>query len=140
MSAYVSPVNYAGYVWLSWKTVSYIKKPKIKPMKNFPIDPDKRVIEILDRLDSNFSKEHTIDFYLYFPSILSAILVAFLVGEIGLEADIEPSAGNRAEWLCLVTIKITPKLDTLHKLHDIFEQIAESLDGKYDGWETMVMD
>ncbi|MBN2541820.1 ribonuclease E inhibitor RraB [bacterium] len=109
-------------------------------MENFPIDPDERVIEILDSVGSDLSKKHRVDFYLYFPSILSAFIVAFLLAEIGFEVDVNPSAGRKTEWLCLVTINIVPEEETLHQIREHFEIITEMLDGNYDGWETMVMD
>jgi len=44
------------------------------------------------------------------------------------------------QWLCLASKVMSPRFGTLAGMRRVLEDIADRLDGEYDGWETTIMD
>lgn len=107
-------------------------------MKPVPGDnPDKAVLGMLERFDKHLEDPRRVDFYLYFPSRRKAEYAVQELFCLGLTAEM--IAGER-KWLCLASKKITPNLNALAGLRRALEDIAFRCGGRYDGWETMILE
>jgi regulator of RNase E activity RraB len=100
-------------------------------------DLDEAVISRLRKVGSNISKSHKIEFFLYFPSQASADQAAAHIRDSGFQVNVERSAQGD-DWLCFAVKSMAPDLTTLQNIRKDFEQLAVSLNGKYDGWGTEV--
>jgi hypothetical protein len=102
------------------------------------IDPDSRVLEMLENFGSDFSKEHEFVFFLYFPSKDIAETVQQQLLDKGFEVDVHPPHPG-SSWLVLAMLEMRPTHIELVKLRKYFTKLAQSYDGNYDGWETPIM-
>ena len=106
-------------------------------MKKFPDDRDGKVLNLMKDKGADFSKEHGIEFFLYFPDKKSVNTAKYHLEKLGFEVDISKDESH-SEWLCLATAKIIPGYITLKRFRKKFEQLAEQLNGDYDGWGTLI--
>jgi len=101
-------------------------------------DLDQSVLSQLQKVGSDLSKPHSIEFFLYFPAQSVAENAATLIRAAGFEVDVRRAAQGDT-WLCLATKTMVPKLADLQKIRHTFVDLAASLNGEYDGWGTPVV-
>jgi regulator of RNase E activity RraB len=102
-------------------------------------DLDDSVLVQLRKAGSNLSKQHEIEFFLYFPTQAAAEQAAIQIRAAGFEVKVDPSAkGN--DWLCFATKKMVPELAAFQKIRRDFTRLSSSLGGEYDGWGTPVVE
>jgi regulator of RNase E activity RraB len=106
-------------------------------MKKFPNDPDGQTLKLMQEKGADFSKEHGIEFFLYFNDEKSSIAAKKRLVKYGFEVEISKNSNN-SDWLCLATININPGYFALNRFRQKFEKIAEELNGNYDGWGTLI--
>lgn len=103
-----------------------------------PNDPDGQVLDQLRRAGSDLSKEHPIEFFLYFSSEESAHAAASRLRNDGFAVEVRPGA-LRPDWLCFTTKRMIPEHEDISQLRVKFETLANELGGQYDGWGTPVV-
>ncbi len=96
------------------------------------------VLEQLHKLGSNVEKPHCFDFFLYVPTETAAKHAADKVRERHFIAEVQPGASGR-NWLCKASISINPEIAPLDEIGSFFKQIASTLYGEFDGWESDVV-
>jgi hypothetical protein len=96
------------------------------------------IIEELRRLESDLTKAHSLDFYLYFSSKNIATEAARQLSGEGFATGVRLGADEK-NWLCLATKRMIPDESALNSLGTSFENLAESYQGEFDGWESEVM-
>ena len=96
------------------------------------------IIEELRRLESDLTKAHSIDFYLYFSTKDIASEVARQLSAEGFATEVRLGADEK-NWLCLATKRMIPDESALNSLGTSFENLAESYQGEFDGWESEVI-
>ncbi len=100
-------------------------------------DPDEQVILQLEKVGSNLSLPHNIEFFLYFPSKQAVEESVNIIESKGFQVEVRNGA-NETEWLCLATKKIIPSLQNLQEIRSSFDELTASLGGVYDGWGTEI--
>ncbi len=100
-------------------------------------DPDESVLIQLHKANSNLSKPHNIEFFIYFPTKSTAEEFAAQIEAKGFQVEVK-SAAKGNEWLCFATKNLIPELETLQEIRIHFDKLAESLGGEYDGWGTEI--
>jgi hypothetical protein len=83
------------------------------------------IIEELRRLESDLTKVHSIDFYLYFSTERIASEVARQLITEGFDTKVGLGADEK-NWLCLATKSMIPDESALNSLGTSFENLAES--------------
>ncbi len=96
------------------------------------------IIEELRRLESDLSKAHSMDFYLYFSSEPIAFEVARQLSAEGFDAKVDLEADEK-NCLCLATKRMIPDESALNSLGISLQNLAESYQGEFDGWESEVI-
>ena len=96
------------------------------------------IIEELRRLESDLTKAHSIDFYLYFLTKNIASEVARQLSAEGFATEVHLGADEK-NWLCLATKRMILDESALNSLGTSFENLAESYQGEFDGWESEVI-
>lgn len=96
------------------------------------------ILEELRRLESDLTKTHSIDFYLYFSTKNIASEVARQLNAEGFATEVRLGADEK-NWLCLATKRMIPDESALNSLGTSFENLAESYQGEFDGWESEVV-
>ncbi len=102
-------------------------------------DIDAAVIGQLQEAGSDMSKEHKVDFSLYFPSQENAQTAAAEIIKIypSFKTRILPSEGT--EWLLDVSGDIVPNLSKMQTIRIDFDRIAATVHGEYDGWGALIV-
>jgi hypothetical protein len=95
---------------------------------------DRRVLQLMARYGSDFSKIHRFNFYLYFPTEEGARLARGVLEREGFEVDLCPPDRITPDW----PSKMLPEEAELLELRHWFERLAADLGGDYDGWEAGV--
>jgi Regulator of ribonuclease activity B len=101
-------------------------------------DLDESVLIQLKKADSDLSKPHKIEFFLYFPTQVSAEQAAPLIRDEGFEVETRQAAKG-TDWICLATKTMIPKLSDLQQIRRDFDKLSASFGGDYDGWGTPVV-
>ena len=99
---------------------------------------DQQVLDQLKKAGSDLSKPHGIEFFLYFPTEVSANDAAKDVKIDVDEVNVRLSE-DKKNWLCFVAKRMVPNHDKLVELRRSFNEIANRGDGVYDGWGTEVV-
>ena len=96
-----------------------------------------KISDMLDEMDIDIdlSVPVTTRHFVYFPTFDAAFAFTKLPELDPFETDTRRS-GYDDNWLVLASYQIAPEDDGLLDVARLFEQLAESLDGKYDGWES----
>jgi hypothetical protein len=98
--------------------------------------------EVLDQLremDSDITRPHNFDFYIYVPTELAARQVADKARESEFAAEVLPETPG-GSWLCRASITIVPEIAPLDDIGSFFSQVAAALHGEFDGWEADVIE
>lgn len=101
-------------------------------------DPDKQVLDQLKAAGSDLSKPHKIEFFLYFPSEDKASRAAAEIKKDVPTVEVRLGADGK-DWLCFATKDMDPKHSELVRLRSVFNSVAKSFNGEYDGWVTEVV-
>jgi hypothetical protein len=107
----------------------------------YPWDEDGTVLNQLAQAGSNMEQAHVIQFLLYFPTEAQASAAAKSVGELsaGILPEVHP-AKDGDDWLCLGILPMVPEHAELAALRVEFKTIATANSGKYDGWQTSLVE
>lgn len=100
---------------------------------------DRRVLDLLSQWGSHLNKAHDFNFYLYFGSEKNALLARTVMEREDFEVDVMPPDSS-PDWLVLGYKTMIPDESELIEIRNWFESIAEVLNGRYDGWETAVVE
>ncbi len=114
---------------------------------DYDLRMDLQVIEQLVKNGSDLTKEHLIDFYLYFPWIKNAKTAAAAVAKNGfIVLTIKISAipwwqliFSKSRWLLLIQKPMLPNKENIFAVTKLLNNIAEINNGIYDGWETAII-
>ncbi len=101
-------------------------------------DPDQQVLDQLKKAGSDLAKLHNIEFFLYFPTEDSANRAAEDIRKVGCNVKVELGA-DKTSWLCFAKKEMIPKHSELVKLRKRYNEIAQKLNGEYDGWGTEIV-
>ncbi|MEX2117179.1 MAG: ribonuclease E inhibitor RraB [Bacteroidota bacterium] len=111
------------------------RHPLLKPVPGD--NSDKAVFRMLERLDRQLGNPRRVDFYLYFPSRRKTECAFAELLCLGLKAEI---IAVERKWLCLGSKMIVPTLNAFAGMRRVLEDIAQRCGGRYDGWETMILE
>lgn len=100
---------------------------------------DRAAVENLHALGTDTSKDHPVEFFLYFPTEWDACIAASQLMNLQFSTSVQYSE-HSDQWLCLATKKIMPTSERLIELGNFLEKLALAHDGDYDGWGTPVID
>ena len=89
-------------------------------------------------MDSQPDRKRPVTFYFYFPSNKNAELAGKVLKREGFDVEIDTSL-KPGEWSCIAYKSMVPEYVEIHDLRNWLEQIAQDLDGNYDGWETEII-
>jgi hypothetical protein len=103
-------------------------------------DPDAKVLFPLAQAGSDLTKLHKPDFAFYFSSEAAAKAAEWKLAESGLEVTVEPPDDNHERFLVVAVTTLVPTLDAIQDLSARFHDLAEELDGEYDGWGAEAVD
>jgi hypothetical protein len=101
-------------------------------------DSDQAAFESLQEADSDFTKIHPFDFYIYHPEKSGAERICAELEQINFQVTVMEGA-DEGEWLCFASQSFLPSLDRLSGLQKLFEGLTAQYGGDYDGWETIVI-
>ena len=103
-------------------------------------DPDAKVLFHLAQAGSDLTKPHKPNFAFYFSSEAAARAAEWKLSESGFEVTIEPPDENHERYLVVAVKTLVPTLETIQSLSERFSDLAEELDGEYDGWGAEAVD
>jgi len=96
----------------------------------------KEVLASLRNADVNVAEPLALSFYLYLPTKKAAQACQPVLESEGLEVEIDKSAANDREWLCLCHRTFKPAQRPLARIGDLCLDLAKKHGGQFDGWET----
>ncbi|HWA14951.1 MAG TPA: ribonuclease E inhibitor RraB [Gemmatimonadales bacterium] len=100
-------------------------------------DPDGTTLDELARAGSNLTREHLIEFYLYFPERDAAEAAEAVLQAEGFETRIHLNE-KEGDWTLLATRRMRPELAPLRAMRDRLTALVDERGGVYDGWGTEV--
>jgi len=113
-----------------------------EPSKFDPADTGEafrsEVLEQLRRAGSDINRTHEFDFFLYFPTAVAARTAAARARRSEFSTRVAPAPVGKG-WLCRAKISVVPDLAPWHEIGRFFTQLAASLEGEFDGWESEVV-
>ncbi|MFC6239388.1 ribonuclease E inhibitor RraB [Longivirga aurantiaca] len=125
---------------------------RLKRSRNDEVDPDERspqlgikykdlmVVEQMVKAGADLSEPRHWIYYLYLPTEALAEEAAVEARAAGWGTVVRPSADEASTQWCVVAeqhdVVLTPAL--LTDADNLFQGIADRLDGDYDGWEASV--
>lgn len=102
------------------------------------MNPDKKVIDLMNSLGSKVTESRPVHFYFYFPTEMTAQTFAKRLKGMQFSTEII-SPMNDEHWLCLAERTMIPNSDILEGLRKLLSPLSENLGGYYDGWETEML-
>ena|SRR5258706_5964894 len=102
------------------------------------VDPDRAVLEQLQKAGSNLNKPHDVEFFLLFRTHEAAQTAANELSQSGYATHAD-SAGTKTAWFCKATTSLVPELDALRLARRHLSTLANRLGGRYDGWGTPIV-
>jgi hypothetical protein len=109
-----------------------------RPATAEDLSPDGQVIEQLRRADSDLSRPHSIEFFLYFPTRDAAVAAGEELDTRAFTVKID-TAAQGPDWLLLLTRSMLPIEADLVTLRTEFDALALRHGGEYDGWGSAVV-
>ena|SRR5262249_44700412 len=109
---------------------------------------DREVLKLLRGHGSDLSKPHQIVYYFYFKSKSSAQAAAERLEKEGCRIQrisVSPTSSwwrclfGIGEWSCIVEKVMVPNEAAVFKTTDLFNTIAATHGGEYDGWEAGIV-
>jgi len=108
-------------------------------------EKDLAVLVRLKELGSDLSKQHEVDFFLYFPSEEMAKSASREIEKEGYSVRVNVVKPpwwrrlfSRAIWCCCASKNIVPEQETILETSAWFNGIAQRFCGEYDGWGSEV--
>jgi len=101
------------------------------------VSAEKRALALLGQ-GSIPHVRHVMRHYLYFSSLAKARTVATSLGGAGIETELRPAAEGQS--LLLATVRAIPSEQVVEATRVWLEELAETNEGEYDGWEASVED
>jgi hypothetical protein len=99
---------------------------------------DGKTLAQLAKAGSDLRKPHDIDFFFYFPTQDAAEKAAPKLVALGLSTKIDRAAKG-PDWVIHGNKTMIPSEAELQKLRRMFDEIAATQNGDYDGWGTEVV-
>ena len=103
-------------------------------------DPDAKVLFHLAQAGSDLTKPHNPDFAFYFSSEAAAKAAEWKLVESGFEVTVEPPDENHERYLVVAVTTLVPTLKAIQGMSVRFHDLAEELDGEFDGWGAEAVD
>jgi hypothetical protein len=100
-------------------------------------DPDGTTLDELARAGSDLTREHRIEFYLYFPREETAHEADSILRAEGFETRLSQDEKEK-DWTLLATRRMRPELAPLRAVRDRLTTLVAEKGGTYDGWGTEV--
>jgi len=97
-------------------------------------DPDAWVIGELEKYGSDLTKEHVIEFVVYFSSLEKAESASQELKKSGFDINLEKNE-SLGEWDMLAKKKMLPSLIELKKIRKKLNAL-----GNYDGWSSFIVE
>lgn len=101
-----------------------------------PGDLDRMILGQLRSLGSDLALPRHVVHYSYFPDQARAQAAAAEVSRSGHEAEARPPAAGYPDWCVVAEITAVVDETTVDATRALFEQVAASHEGAYDGWEA----
>ena len=101
-------------------------------------DRDDAVLAALAANGADLSKETEVVFHLYFPDEGHARSAAAVAGREGFATQVAPPPEGYSTWSCRLTRHMVPARAAVKAAVARLEELADSLDGEFDGWEAAV--
>jgi regulator of RNase E activity RraB len=115
-----------------------VARPGI-PDQSFPDDSTGDALRRLYQDGSDLKKYHDIDFYFVVPSREAAEAVSNVVQQRGFTAELRKEEEG-SEWTVTCPVGVIPKYETISRIEQDLEAIAESYGGYSDGWGAFAVD
>lgn len=112
---------------------------KNEPKPASPEYSDADAVSQLERARSNLSKPHHIAFYMYFPTSSGAWRTSDQLKPMKQEVEVRLPHEGVPQWEVIVTRDMRPDVKELEKLRTVFNDMAASQGGAYDGWDTEIV-
>ena len=103
-------------------------------------DPDAKVLFHLAQAGSDLTKPHTPDFAFFFDTEAAAKAAEWKLADKGFEVTGEPPNEDHDRHLVVAVTTLVPTLETIQRLSAEFYDLADELDGEYDGWGAEAVD
>lgn len=100
-------------------------------------DPDGATLDELARAGSQLTRDHTVEFYLYFPTEAAAETVAASLRAEGFTTDVHRIEPDK-DWTLLASCRMKPEMAALRAARVRFTALVQAHGGSYDGWGTQV--
>ena len=97
----------------------------------------KEVLATLRESGSEIAKPHRFEFYLYVPQKLNAEKAAKKLRESAFGVEVSRSG---KQWVCLAQKQIIPAKANLADYARFLNEIADAVDGEFDGWEAELVE
>lgn len=110
--------------------------------KSVPVvadDRDTAVLVELRQAGSDFSKLHSIDFFLYFPTEAAAQSTAKRLVSMDFQVSLSPPQSEIPQWQVVASRRMLPEADELAYLRSELNALSKAQGGEYDGWETAIV-
>ncbi len=93
------------------------------------------ICSTLEGVGFDLGNTHTLQYYFYFPQKEQAEKLSTLLVAEGLSCEVDQSAGDKRDWLCLAKHETRIDSGALTALGKHFAALATELGGEFDGWE-----
>ena len=103
-------------------------------------DPDAKVLFHLAEAGSDLTKPHKPDFAFFFDGEAAAKAAEWKLTERGFEVTVEPPDENHDRYLVVGVTMLVPTLAAIQSLSREFDDLADELNGEYDGWGAEAVD
>lgn len=121
-------------IWLIARGNAGVKAAEVRRAVE---DPDGATLDELARAGSDLTREHLVEFYLYFPLEAAARETATLLQQEGFETRMSRN-DKEQDWTLLATRQMRPELAPLRAMRDHLTALVTARGGTYDGWGTEV--
>ena len=101
-------------------------------------DPDRAVLDQLQKAGSNLATSHQVEFFLLFSKQEQAQAAAQALSNTGYVTTAE-ATGVESSWLCKATKSLVPEVQALRRIRADLSRTAARFGGAYDGWGAGVV-
>lgn len=114
---------------------------KFKPLEDDTASPTQHVLHILTQQGDALTQVRDIDFFAYLPTpeARAQYIDECLAAGFQLRGTSEPHEPN-AGYGAIVFHNDAPDEQTIDKIWKLLSSFAEDCGGKFDGWETQIVD
>lgn len=101
-----------------------------------PVERDKLSLKHLEKLGANLALPRHVIHFVYFDREADAVHARDEIPKTGWEATLLPPDESTPQWLVRAEATRVVDSQTVPSYRAWFEQIADSCNGEYDGWEA----